>query len=56
MSLINTKQTRPGMSMTEQVTLAIDVPGRWLLLFLGGKVVIGWQPYHKNIYEYVESH
>lgn len=28
MTLINTKQTRPGMSMTEQITLMIDVPGR----------------------------
>ena len=26
--LINIKQTRPGMSMTEKITLVIDVPGR----------------------------
>ena len=27
-ALINIKRTRPGMSMTEKITLVIDVPGR----------------------------
>lgn len=27
-ALINTKQTRPGVSMTEKIALVIDVPGR----------------------------
>ena len=28
MALINTKQARPGMSMTEKIALVIDLPGR----------------------------
>jgi len=27
-ALINIKRTRPGMSITEKITLVIDVPGR----------------------------
>lgn len=35
-ALINTKRTRPGISMTETIALVIDVPGRvcYLEIFL----------------------
>ena len=38
--VINIKRTRPGMSMTEKITLVIDVPGRVCYLLIPQYILI----------------